>query len=205
MNTKKLHYFSGLFLVTFIGLHLFNHFYSVFGEDKHIEMMNTLRHLYRNPLFEIPLLIAVGVQMVSGFRLVRINRKVVLSNLDRLQIWTGLYLALFLIIHVTAVMVGRFILHLDTNFYFGVAGLNSFPFSLFFIPYYSLAILSVFGHVAAIHGRKMKLTVVSISPQVQAILILIVGFVVTVSVFYGLTNHFKGVDIPVEYGVLIGK
>jgi hypothetical protein len=40
-------------------------------------------------------------------------------------------MALFLIIHVSAVLTGRFILHLDTNFYFGVAGINNFPFSLF--------------------------------------------------------------------------
>jgi hypothetical protein len=205
MNIKRLHYFSGLFLVIFIGLHLVNHFFSIWGADKHIEMMQTLRHLYRNPVFEIPLLAAVCVQIISGIKLVRTNQKLIKTNFDRLQIWTGFYLALFLVIHVSAVMVGRFVLQLDTNFYFGVAGLNSFPFSLFFIPYYGLAILSIFGHVAAIHARKMKLTIWSFSPQFQSIFILVIGLLLTISIFYGLTNHFKGVVIPSEYDVLVGK
>jgi len=80
-------------------------------------------------------------------------RKKEISNFDRLQIWTGLYLAIFLVIHVSVVLVGRFILHLDTNFYFGVAGLNSFPFSLFFILYPLLwtGNYFLFGHIDAVH------------------------------------------------------
>jgi len=116
-----------------------------------------------------------------------------------------LYLAIFFIIHLTAVFGGRLFLHLDTNFYFGVAGLNSFPFNLFFIPYYGLAIISFFGHVASIHNQKMKYNILSVTPKQQSRAILITGILLTIVVFYGLTNHFKGVVIPKEYEVLVGK
>ncbi|MEJ7740708.1 MAG: hypothetical protein WKF97_25100 [Chitinophagaceae bacterium] len=148
---------------------------------------------------------AVLIQIISGFKLFRINKKQAISNFEKLHIWTGLYLAIFLVIHVGIVLAGRFLLHLNTNFYFGVAGLNTFPFSLFFVPYYGLAIISFFGHIAAIHSKKMKRTILSLTPDKQAIAILIFGFCLTIVIFYGLTNKFNGVTIPKEYEVLIGK
>lgn len=205
MTVNKIHYISGLTITIFIGLHLFNHFCSIFGVDKHIEIMNVLRHFYRNIVIETILLLAVFVQIISGLKLFKTNRKTTTSPFEKLHIWSGLYLAFFFIIHLSAVLGGRLILELDTNFYFGVAGLNSFPLNLFFIPYYGLAILSFFGHVASIHSKKMKSNNLNLTPKQQAKAILIFGAVFTIVLFYGLTNHFQGVTIPKEYNILIGK
>ena len=205
MTIKKLHYLSGLTITVFIGLHLFNHVCSIFGAEKHIEVMNSLRLFYRNIFVETILLIAILVQIVSGFKLFRINRKIAASNFEKLHIWTGLYLAIFFIIHLSAVLGGRFVLHLDTNFYFGVAGLNSFPLNLFFIPYYALAIFAFFGHIAAIHNKKMNRSILGLPPSEQAKAILVFGICLTIVILYGLTNHFKGVEIPKEYNILILK
>ena len=117
----------------------------------------------------------------------------------------ALIISIFFVIHLTVVLGGRFYLHLDTNFYFGVAGLNTFPFNLFFIPYYGLAIFSFFGHIASIHNKKMKQNILGLSPIGQSKLILAIGTALTILIFYGLTNHFNGVQIPTEYNVLIGK
>ena len=192
-------------LAIFIGLHLFNHLTSVVGADQHIAVMKGLRLFYRNMLVETILLMAVLVQIGSGIKLFRKNQKAAVSNFDKLHLWTGLYLAAFFVVHVGSVLVGRTILHLDTNFYYGVAGLNTFPFNLFFIPYYGLATISFFGHTAAIHSKKMKQAFFGWTPQRQAIALLALGIIVTVFMFYGLTNHFRGVEIPTEYHVLIGK
>ena len=205
MTVKKLHYLSGLTISIFVGLHLFNHFCSILGADSHIEIMNALRLFYRNVFIESILLSAVLVQIISGLKLFKANRKSATTTFDKLHIWTGSYLAIFFVIHVSAVLGGRFFLHLDTNFYFGVAGLNSFPFNLFFIPYYGLAIFSFFGHVASIHSKKMKQTIFGFTPKRQAIAILVVGAFSAFTIFYGLTNHFNGVTIPKEYEILIGK
>jgi hypothetical protein len=205
MTIKKIHYISGLTITVFVGLHLFNHTWSILGAARHIQLMNTLRLFYRNIFVETILLIAVLVQIVSGLILFKTNRKTAISNFDKLHIWTGLYLAIFFIIHLSAVLGGRFFLHLDTNFYFGVAGLNAFPVNLFFIPYYGLAIISFFGHIASIHSKKMKQTIFGLTPNRQSTAILMFGLLLTVVIFYGLTNHFDGVTIPKEYNILIGK
>ncbi len=205
MTLKKIHYISGLTITIFIGLHLYNHTLSIISSERHIEIMNTLRLFYRNIFVETVLLLAVLLQIITGLKLFRTNKKTATSYFDKLHIWSGLYLAIFFIIHLSAVLCGRLFLNLDTNFYFGVAGLNSFPFNILFIPYYGLAILSFFGHIASIHNKKMKQTIFGFSPDKQSILILTFGFILAIVIFYGLTNHFNGVKIPKEYEVLIGR
>jgi hypothetical protein len=205
MTIKRIHYLSGLTITIFVGLHLFNHVCSIFGEDKHIEIMNLLRLFYRNILVETILLLAVLVQIISGLKLFKTNRKIAVTNFDKLHIWTGLYLAFFFIIHLSAVFAGRLLLDPDTNFYFGVAGLNTPPLNLFFIPYYGLAIFSFFGHIACVHNKKMRHNIFSMTPSGQSKAILIFGICLTILIFYGLTNHFEGVQIPKEYNVVIGK
>ncbi|WP_345055908.1 hypothetical protein [Hymenobacter glaciei] len=189
----------------FVGLHLLNHVCSIYGADKHIEVMTALRLFYRSRFIEPVLLSAVIVQIISGLKLFNSSRRTATSIFDKLQIWTGLYLAIFFIIHLGAVLSGRFLLHLDTNFYFGVAGLNTFPLNLFFIPYYGLAIISFFGHIACVHNKKMKRNILNLTPVRQSVVVFGFGICVTPLIFYGLTNHFKGVRIPTEYNVLIGK
>lgn len=201
----KTHRISGLLISFFIGLHLFNHCWSILGADKHIELMTTLRHLYRNIFVEAILFIAIATQVYSGIKLFRENRKLAKSFFDKLHIWTGFYLAIFFTIHLGAVLGGRYILKLDTNFYFGVVGINSFPFNLFFIPYYGIAIFSFFGHIASIHIKKVKRNFLGLTPNYQAKTILIIGACIMFFIFYGLTNHFKGVTIPIEYKILVGK
>ena len=205
MTIKKLHYFSGITLSIFIVLHLSNHLYSLLGANAHIEMMNELRVIYRNFIAEGILLLAVSIQIVSGIKLFLKKRKTESNFWERVQSWTGIYLAFFLLFHLSAVFGGRLILNLDTNFYFGVAGLNTFPFNLFFIPYYGLAIISFFGHISAIHSVKMKNSLLGIEPIKQSYAILIVGIILTFIILYGLTNGFNGVEIPSEYDIMIGK
>lgn len=205
MNIKKLHYFSGITISIFVGLHLFNHFYSLWGADAHIEIMNDLRIVYRNIVAEFTLVFAVVIQIISGIKLFFIKRKIVIDFFEKLQIWTGLYLAFFLSIHLSSVLTGRLILNLDTNIYFGVAGLNTFPLNLFFIPYYGLAIISFFGHISAVHSKKMKNKIIGIEPNKQSYIILIIGIILTLVILYGLTNGFNGFEIPTEYDIMTGK
>lgn len=203
MLTRRIHYYSGVTITLFVVLHLANHSFSLIGIEKHVEVMTQLRKIYRNVFVETLLLCAVGVQIFSGFQLYRSRFKIAQGFYEKLQLWSGLYLAIFFVIHLSAVMVGRFLLELDTNFYFGAAGLNYFPFNLFFIPYYSFAIFSFFAHIASVHYRKMKEK--NKDAAMQSRLIIIVGIVTVFFLMYGLTNRFNGIEIPSEYGVLIGK
>lgn len=203
MLTRRIHYYSGITIALFVSLHLTNHTVSLMGIEKHIEVMTQMRKIYRNFFAEILLLSAVSVQVLSGIKLYRSRNQLAKGFYEKLQLWSGLYLAIFFVIHLSAVMVGRFILQLDTNFYFVAAGLNQFPFNVFFIPYYSLAIFSFFAHIASVHYRKMKER--SRDATIQSRLIIIVGVVTVFFLIYGLTNRFNGIAIPSEYGILIGK
>ncbi len=205
MELKKIHYLSGLTITVFIGLHLLNHMIGRFGAEQHIEFMNALRVVYRNIIVESILMIAVLTQIISGLKLFVSKRKLVHNFYGKLQVWTGLYLAFFLVIHVSAVLAGRFVMNLDTNFYFGVAGLNTFPLNLFFIPYYGLAIFSFFGHIAAIHSQKMKKEIFGLTVEQQSKFILIKGIIVALIIFYGTTNGFTGVELPAEYLIMVGE
>ena len=202
---NRIHYISGLVLTIFVGLHLFNHLISVLGSDYHIAVMNNLRLIYRNPIGETIILASVTIQIITGFRLFFFKRKGCHGFYKKLQISTGLYLAVFFLVHVGAVLTGRYIFKLDTNFFFGVAGLNTFPINLFFIPYYGLAILAFFGHISAIHYIKMKREIFGLPVKQQSRLILVKGLIVTLVILYGLTGGFKGVDIPEQYNAMIGK
>lgn len=201
----KIHSYSGRVLALFVGMHLFNHVISIGGADTHIQVMQLLRKVYRHPAAEVVVMVAVGVQVYSGIRLFTQRKKEATTFVQRMRVWTGLYLSVFLGIHLSAVWVGRLVLQLDTNFYFGVAGLNTFPANIFFIPYYTLAVLCFFGHLACIHALKMKTTLWRVSPSQQALVLFILGMVLTVTLLYGLTNHFEGVTIPEEYQVVTGK
>lgn len=202
---KKLHYFSGILITVFTGLHLFNHAWSILGAEAHISLMHTLRVVYRNVFVETVLLVAVLVQVVTGLKLYKQLRKSAAGFLDKLQVWSGLYLAVFFLFHVGAVMGGRFVLGLDTNYYFGVAGLVTFPFNLFFVPYYLLAVMAFFGHIAAVHGKKMERNVFGFSPRGQSVVILGVGILFAFYLLFALSNGFQGIGIPEAYGLMIGK
>lgn len=204
IRTQQLHYISGLIMSLFIALHLFNHLSAVGGPEEHIRINNALRPLYRNPVSELLLMLVVLVQVSSGMKLVQRRRKQMQTRWQKAQVYSGLYLAFFLLFHVGAVMAGRYYLHLDTNFYFGTAGLNSFPACLFFIPYYGLAVTSLFVHIAAIHAQKMKQNLLGLRPETQACILLLAGFAVILVLSWGLSNGYRGVDIPEPYRVLTG-
>jgi hypothetical protein len=87
-------------------------------------------------------------------------------------------------------MIGRHRLHLDTNLYYGAGVMNMWPQKLIFIPYYSLAILAFFTHVACIHRIKMKEFVPQEVAEQQAIGIMVLGCLITLLIIYKM-SHLK--------------
>jgi succinate dehydrogenase/fumarate reductase cytochrome b subunit len=179
---KAIHYFSGLTIAIFVGIHLLNHALILHSAEWHITFMNAARKVYRHPIIEMILLTAVCVQIVTGIYLVNTKWGSVESIFDLLHIVSGLYMSLFLIVHVTAVLMGRYKLGLDTNLYFGVGYMNISPQRYFFIPYYALAITSFFVHMACIHKSKMSEYVELSAAQNQSIGIIAFGIIFTMLV-----------------------
>jgi hypothetical protein len=187
---KGIHYFSGLTIAAYVGVHLLNHLLILRSEATHIRFMQAARKIYRQPAVEGLLLLAVAVQVLSGTILVIQKWSRAEGLFDWLHIGSGIYLALFLTNHVRAVMVGRYKMHIDTNLYYGAGVMNMWPQKLFYIPYYAFAVLAFFSHVASIHRTKMREFVSPDFAEQQAIGILAIGCLVT-SLIIVKMSHLK--------------
>lgn len=97
---------------------------------------------------------------------------------------SGACVALFLAIHVGAVLVGR-AGGLDTNFYFAAAGLHVWPAVLLFAPHYFLAVAALFVHLGCALRRGRAVVAVSAGAGVVAaatIVAVLMGKVVPVEI-----------------------
>lgn len=185
---KFIHYCSGITIALFMGFHLLNHLLILHSEALHIKFMQRARKVYRNPIAESILLFAVLVQVVTGISLVLSKWSKMEDFFDRVQVISGLYLSFFLLVHISAVLYGRYRLRFDTNLYFGAGVMNMWPHKLFFMPYYSLAILAFFSHIAAIHKIKMEEFVSSSSAETQAFIIMIIGGLTMLAIITRMAN-----------------
>jgi len=200
---KKVHYYSGVFLSLFIVLHFANHLFSLVSPAKHIAIMDSIRPFYRNILIEPLLFLGCLVQIIAGINLAKQKRKNLVDHFDRLHLYSGLYLAFFLLIHPAAILVGRYILAIDTNFWFGAMGLNIFPVNLFFVPYYFLGIFAFFAHLACIHRKRVTELNWSVNADRHAKIILGAGLVIGILILAGMTGFFQGLEVPADYQELL--
>jgi hypothetical protein len=202
MRQLRWHRLGGLLGLAFITLHLVNHVSAIFGTEIHISFMQILRKVYRHPIVEIPLLLVLAVQCVTGATNAWRQRRTK-GFQPRLQMYSGIYLGLFLLIHVSAILTGRLALHLDTNIFFAMAGLNTYPHVLFFVPYYGIAVVSFCIHLFPVLVRTPNR--LGVKPDGLFKILTGVGLSTALVIFYALTNGFHKASFPSDYNVLVGK
>lgn len=198
LSLRALHRSTAWVVLTFAALHVANHLAALVGISTHLAVMDALRTVYRQPVVEVLLLACVAFQVGSGLRLVVRGWKARAGLVAWLQAASGLYLAFFLVVHVGAVLFGRFALQLDTNFFFAAAGFHVPPFAWFFAPYYSLAVVALFAHVGCalywqVHASRPT------KAKARLAVALVVGVVVGVLVPLSLAGAFERVVVPAEY------
>lgn len=149
----KAHRLLAIGLGLFILSHLAIHLTAIAGPNTHIAVLSKFQDVYRNGLIEPLLFLAIIVQVFIGGKLVWRRYKAPEKGFwSWAQILSGLYLAMFMIVHGSAALVTRYLVGLETNFYWAAGTLNIFPLPYLFAPYYWLGIMSVFVHLgAAIH------------------------------------------------------
>ncbi len=199
-----LHRLSACVIGGFIAVHLFNHLVALGGIDEHIAFMEAFRLIYRLPIVEVLLLSCVFIQVGSGFFLIKSRWGVRQDFYERLQAISGGYLAFFLLNHVGAVLFGRYFFNLDTNFYFAAAGMHINPLQYFFVPYYFLAVLAIFGHLAcAFHWLSREHLVIETRNRLGYVIIAI-GALASLLIVLAFAGSFYPVDIPTEYRATYG-
>jgi hypothetical protein len=203
MNLRSVHRTVAALILLFAVVHLANHLASLSSVATHISFMDAARTVYRQPVLETLLLSCVAFQIASGLRLVFRGWRQRAGWIAWLQALSGAYLAFFLLLHVGAVLFGRAVLHLDTNFYFAAAGLNVYPLHFFFVPYYILAVSALFVHIGCAaywqcHSASRTAKVLAIGLPTLAGILVSVGIVLSLA---GMINH---VDIPPKYKATFG-
>lgn len=153
---RRLHRIGGGLLTTFALLHLANHLVAVAGVAAHQQVLEALRGVYRHPWVEPLLLFALGMQWATGVQAALALLRPLRSGqrpppMVRWQALSGLVLGSFLFIHVAAVLVGRLVLGLDTNFHFAAAGMHA-GWVGFFVPYYFLGVSALGVHLGCAAG-----------------------------------------------------
>jgi len=144
----KLHRMNACFIGLFLAAHMINHLFIIAGPANHIAIMDALRVVYRNGLIEPLLLAGLILQLGLGLSLI-LNRGKPQGRWAWAQVLSGLYIIVFLAQHVPAVILARMNLGFDTNIWFASSVVSEMPYLLYFAPYYMLAIIAVFTHIAA--------------------------------------------------------
>ena len=148
---RKAHRLGAVIILLFVGTHLGAHLWAIRGPGAHANALGLFQSVYRNPLVEPLFILTLVSQIVSGTR--RVMKRWQGSQKDlwsRAQIISGLYIAFFLLLHTTAALATRHFGGIETNFFWVAGTMILAPLKYAFAPYYSLAILAVFTHVAAV-------------------------------------------------------
>ena len=195
----KLHRVSAGIIGVYVAAHLVNHLLAIKSVETHIQFMEWLRYVYRNVFVETLLLASVTFQVVSGLYLIKDRWGQRHGFFDRLQALSGGYLAYFLAVHVGAVLFGRNALKLDTNFYYAAAGMHVPPFQYYFVPYYFLAVVAIFGHIACAVHWLTRDNLSEASRNYFGYTVLAVGVVAATLIVAAFAGVFYDIKVPQEY------
>ena len=198
MTIRNLHRICAIPIAAFALVHLANHLVSLVGISAHIAFMEAARRVYRQPAIEAVLLLAVAFQVGSGMSfLIRRWRKQ-RGLIARLQMGSGAYLAFFLCVHVGAVLFGRSVLMLDTNFYFAAAGFHAPPYQFVFAPYYFFGVLALFTHLGC--AAYWRLGPATFPARTLAVALPgVVGGVVALLICLSLAGMIQPVEVPANF------
>lgn len=198
MTLRQLHGLSALLVASYASVHIANHLAGLAGIDAHIAFMTAARSVYRRPLVEALLLGAVAFLIGSGLAFVIRGWKQRQGFMQWLQAGSGAYLLFFFLNHVREIFLGRFVLPVDTNFYFAASGFYVPPLQFFFAPYYFFAVLALFTHLGCAlfwqlqtSSRRARILAVALPSAL--------GFVISLLIVLSLAGVFYPVQVPPQY------
>jgi hypothetical protein len=163
------HGISGALVLTYVLFHIGNHLFGLIGPEAHAAVMNVGRRVYRTPMIEPLLVLALFFQIGSGLYLAW-RWSVAPLGLHRLvQVASGFYLSVFILGHMNSVFIyARTIRGIPTDWTFaigGPTGLIHDPWNIRLLPHYALGVFFVLAHLAS--GLRIVM-IAHGSPQLMA-------------------------------------
>ncbi|MCA0231485.1 MAG: hypothetical protein LCH91_13520 [Bacteroidetes bacterium] len=193
---KSLHRIAGIIIAIFAAAHLFNHAMAWYGIETHQLIMASLRTIYRNPVVEFLLITSVLFQVYSGIQLFRRWLRDGERTLSaKLQAYSGVLFAFFILQHVGATLSQRFG-SLDTDFYFAARVVLETPLKYYFIPYYFMGIMAFGVHIGTTHTRKMTQLHRERAGRIQAIGFVVAMLTLAVLILYIFMGGSYSIVIP---------
>lgn len=166
-TVRGIHRWNAIVLAAFIVTHLTAHLFAIFGAEAHNDALASIQWAYRPFIVETGLLVLLATQIALGVRLAFFRwperQKSVWA---RLQLWSGLYLLLFILNHASSAIIARYGLGLDTDFTWVSTPLTTPLIQWFFYPYYALAVGAIAVHVAAafhFSGRSRSAIIIAVA------------------------------------------
>lgn len=154
---RRIHGYSAMFIVLFAMAHVSNHVLAIVSLDTHLAVLHVLRLAYRERLIEIGLVAAVVTQAFTGLTMVWKSRLRRTTTFRNLQTVSGLFLAAFFLSHLHGVFSARS-RTVDTTFSWATnapAGLLAKGGPVGLLPYYTLAVVMLFVHLACQARRNL--------------------------------------------------
>lgn len=199
---KNAHRITGIIISLFIAIHLFNHTMAWYGIETHHKYLEAFRTVYRNPVVEIILIASFLFQGISGIKLfLQIRKKKGKTSYEKIQMYSGIIIALWLLLHITATLSQRLLHDLDTNFYFASRVVIQKPLLYFFAPYYFIGMVALGLHIANVHRHKISFKVGSKVSNIQFYTILSFFVVIALVILYSFMGGRFEIQIPTQYNV----
>ncbi len=190
LSAKSIHRFTAIVLLLFIISHLTVHLFALAGPEAHQSALKSVQWIYRNPIGEIILVLAILTQILTGARRLRFKR---LRGWAKAQMYSGCYLLFFLFIHSSAAIYTHNIYGLETDFYWAAGTLNISPIKYGFLLYYFAGVLAFFVHIAA----ALRMGWPQTSPKLLTA-IPIIGAVTAFLILAALSGAFYTIEIPAD-------
>ncbi len=178
-------------LLLFVGPHIVNHVTGFWNGPVHIEVMNAVRHVYRDDIVQPMLLALIGFEIVSGTALAWRRMSMPSDFSGTVQTMSGVFVGIYFLAHMTAVFVARDA-GTDTNWGWLIRPNNSMLVSLSnlrLIAHYWVGPIAIFTHVAC--GLRMVMLQRDISPAIAnrvALALITVGVVASSIILLALLN-----------------
>ncbi|MEM7099461.1 MAG: hypothetical protein AAF541_14450 [Pseudomonadota bacterium] len=143
-DLKKLQAWSGIVFFVFVVLHLINTWLGALGPEVYNGVQQLLRVIYQFPPIEALVLAAGLVHIIVGLVRIKIEPKRELTLRARMHRYAGLFLALVIAGHVTAVRGPSMFLDIYPGFHGLAFSVDAVP--MYFFPYYFLLAVAGFYH-----------------------------------------------------------
>ncbi|WP_224790424.1 hypothetical protein [Pseudomonas fluorescens] len=145
------HGIAGIIVLLFVAFHLFNHLFGLAGPQTHAEVMELGRKVYRHPVVEPILVLALLFQVVSGLRLAWNWSSIGSDHYRIFQIGSGVFLSVFILGHLNAVFVfARTYAGIETGWDFASGdpvGMIHDPWGIRLLPHYAIGVFFVIAHL----------------------------------------------------------